>query len=159
MNHEESLREHLRDLLRKGNAHIDFEGAIADLPVTLRGAKHPSVPHTPWRLVEHMRIAQWDILQFCLDPNHVSPQFPQGYWPEGDAPPTPDAWDRTVEAFRSDLNAMIALATDPQTDLFARLPHGDGQTILREALLVADHNAYHLGQLVVVRRLLGDWKD
>jgi uncharacterized damage-inducible protein DinB len=159
MNHEDSLREHLRDLLSKGNAHIDFEGAIANLPVELRGARHPSVPHTPWRLVEHMRIAQWDILQFCLDPNHVSPKFPEGYWPEGDAPPTLEAWDRAVEAFQADLNAMIALATDPETDLFARLPHGDGQTILREALLVADHNAYHLGQLVVVRRLLGAWED
>ena len=159
MSHDESLREHLRGLLTQRNAHIDFDGAIAGLPVELRGAGHPSVPHTPWRLVEHLRIAQRDILRFCLDPNHVSPEFPRGYWPEGDAPPDPGAWDRSVEAFRADLKAMVDLATDPKTDLFAPLPHGDGQTILREALLVADHNAYHLGQLVVVRRLLGAWDD
>jgi hypothetical protein len=159
MNHDESLREHLRNLLTKKQAHIDFEGAIADLPAELRGARHPSVPHTPWRLVEHLRIAQWDILQFCLDPNHVSPEFPEGYWPQGDAPPDPGAWDRSVERFRADLKAMIDLATDLGTDLFTPLPHGDGQTILREALLVADHNAYHIGQLVVVRRLLGAWDE
>ena len=159
MTHDESLRNHLRDLLSKKQAHVDFEGAIAGLPAELRGARHPAVPHTPWRLVEHLRIAQWDILQFCLGPDHVSPEFPEGYWPEGDAPPDPGAWDRSVEGFRADLGAMITLATDPETDLCAPLPRGDGQTILREALLVADHNAYHIGQLVVVRRLLGAWDD
>jgi DinB superfamily len=158
MNHDDSLREHLRDLLTKENAHVMFDRAIADLPVEARGASHPSVPHTPWQLLEHMRIAQWDILQFCLDPAHVSPEWPRGYWPETDAPPDPDAWDRGVEAFRADLQAMIALVSDSETDLFARLPHGQGQTVLREALLVADHNAYHIGQLIVVRRLLGAWE-
>ena len=159
MNHDASLREHLRELLTKANAHVDFDRAIADLPVEARGARHPSVPHTPWRLVEHLRIAQWDILQFCLDPDHVSPEYPEGYWPEGDAPPDADAWDRSVDGFQTDLTAMVDLATNPATDLFAPLPHGDGQTVLREALLVADHNAYHVGQLVVVRRLLGSWDE
>ncbi len=106
-----------------------------------------------------MRIAQWDILQFCIDPGHVSPKWPEGYWPEGDAPPDPGAWDRTIAGFLADRQAMLDLVTNPETDLFARLPHGDGQTVLREALLVADHNAYHLGQLVAVRRLLGVWED
>ena len=106
-----------------------------------------------------MRIAQWDILRFSVDPAHVSPEFPDGYWPEGDAPPDPSAWDRSVEAFRADLRAMMDLVLDPKTDLFAPIPHGQGQTILREALLVADHNAYHLGQLVTVRRLLGAWPE
>ena len=159
MTHDESLREHLRNLLTKKQAHVDFEGAIAGLPAGLRGAKHPSVPHTPWRLVEHLRIAQRDILQFCVDPDHVSPEFPEGYWPEGDAPPDPGAWGRSVDGFRADLEAMVALVTDPRTDLFTPIPHGDGQTVLREALLVADHNAYHVGQLIVVRRLLGAWDD
>jgi hypothetical protein len=153
------LREHLVSLLRGGSAHLDFESATADLPENLRGARPSGLPHTPWRLVEHMRIAQWDILKFSIDPHHVSPEFPDGYWPIGDAPPDPSAWDQTIAAFRADLEAMQRLVADPATDLFAPIPGGQGQTILREALLVADHNAYHLGQLVVVRRLLGAWHD
>ena len=159
MSHDQQLREHLLELLDGGHAHLDFEAAVADLPVEARGARPPGLPHTPWRLVEHMRIALWDILQFCRDPGHVSPEFPSGYWPEGDAPPDPGAWDRSVDSFRADLKAMRDLVANPATDLFASIPHGQGQTILREALLAADHNAYHLGQLVTVRRLLGAWHD
>jgi hypothetical protein len=159
MGSETSLREHLLELLGGGHAHLDFEKAIAGLPVALQGAKPPGLPHTPWRLLEHMRIAQWDILRFSLDAEHISPEFPDGYWPEGDAPPDSDAWERSVAAFRADLRAMMDLVSNPETDLFKSIPHGQGQTILREALLVADHNAYHLGQLVVVRRLLGAWRD
>src|SRR5262249_5999601 len=155
---QSGLREHLLDLLGGGHAHVDFERAIADLPPALRGARPPGLPHTPWRLLEHMRIAQWDILRFSVDPGHISPAFPDGYWPEGDAPPEPAAWDRTVAEFRADLRSMMDLVADPKTDLLAPIPHGQGQTILREALLVADHNAYHLGQVVTVRRLLGAWK-
>ena len=151
------LRDHLLDLLGGGHAHLDFDRAIAGLPAELRGARPPGLPHTPWRLVEHMRIAQWDILRFSVDPHHVSPAFPDGYWPKGDAPPGPSAWDASVAAFRADLQAMLDLVADPATDLFAPLPHGEGQTVLREALLVADHNSYHLGQLLVVRRALGAW--
>jgi DinB superfamily len=153
-----ALREHVLYLLRGGGAHLDFEKAVAGLPPELRGAKAPGVPHTPWRLVEHLRLAQWDILEFSRNPKHVSPEFPRGYWPAGDAPTSAAAWDRSLDAFRADLRAMQALVADPATDLFARIPHGDGQTVLREALLVADHNAYHLGQLVVVRRALGAWE-
>ncbi len=159
MSHDEALRDSLKDLILKGNAHIDFEHAIADLPGELRDARHPSVPHTAWQLVEHMRIAQWDILKFCVDPAHVSPEFPDGYWPETDAPPDPGAWDRTIAGFLADRQAMIDLVMDPAIDLYSRLSHGDGQTVLREALLVADHNAYHLGQLLIVRRLIGAWSD
>ncbi len=157
MGSDKALREELRDLISQGNAHIEFERAVADLPAGLRGARHPSVPHSAWQLVEHMRIAQWDILRFCVDPGHVSPEFPDGYWPESEAPPDPGAWDRTIAGFLADRRAMIDLVMDPATDLYSRLPHGDGQTILREALLVADHNAYHLGQLLIVRRLVGGW--
>jgi DinB superfamily len=156
---DQALREHLLYLLRGGGGHLDFDAAVADLPVALRGTKPAGVPHSPWRLVEHMRIAQWDILEFCRNPKHVSPAFPEGYWPQGDAPPSPTAWDQSIEAFRADLQAMQNLVAEPSTDLFARIPHGEGQTILREALLVADHNAYHLGQLVIVRRALGAWQD
>ena len=154
-----ALREHLLYLLRGGGAHLDFEKAIADLSPGLRGAKPAGQPHTPWRLLEHLRIAQGDILRFCLSPDHVSPSFPEGYWPEGDGPPDDAAWDRAANAFRADLRAVQELVADPATDLLAPLPHGQGQTILREALLVADHNAYHLGQLVLVRRLLGAWPE
>jgi hypothetical protein len=156
---DQALRDHLIELLSGGHAHLEFEAAIAGLPVPLRGARPPGLPHTPWRLLEHMRIAQWDILRFCIDPAHVSPEFPAGYWPDGDAPPDTAAWDRSVEAFRADLQAMKDLVADPRRDLFATIPHGQGQTILREALLVADHNSYHLGQLVTIRRLLGCWPD
>src|SRR5271166_6093635 len=158
MKNDQALREHLLGLLKGGHAHLDFEKASVGIPVNLRGAKPLSLPFTPWRLIEHMRIAQWDILQFSVDPHHSSPEFPDGYWPQDDAPPDPGAWDRSLAAFHADLDAMIALVADLNTDLFTPLAHGQGQTILREALLVADHNAYHLGQLVVVRRLLGAWE-
>jgi len=157
MNQDQTLREHLLYLLRGGGAHLAFDAAVADLPAELRGARIAGGPHTPWRLVEHMRIAQWDILEFSRNAKHVSPPFPDGYWPAGDAPPNPAAWERCLAAFRADLQAMQDLVANPSTDLFARIPHGDGQTVLREALLVADHNAYHLGQLVMLRRALGAW--
>ena len=159
MDTDKALREHLLYLLRGGGAHLHFEAAIADLPAELRGIKPAGLPHSPWRLLEHLRICQWDILEFSRNPKHVSPKFPDGYWPQGDAPANADAWERSVAGFRADLRAMQDLVADPATDLFAPIPHGQGQTILREALLVADHNAYHLGQLVVLRRLLGAWED
>ena len=157
MNQTDALRRHLVDLMEGGGAHLGFAAAVADLLEKLRGKRPPGVPHSPWRLVEHMRIAQWDILEFSRNPRHVSPKFPDGYWPVGDALPTPAAWDETIAAFQADLQAMCDLVADPATDLFAPIPHGDGQAILREALLVADHNAYHIGQLIVVRRALGAW--
>ncbi len=156
---DKALREHILYLLKGGGAHLNFEQAIADLPEDLRGTKVDGVSHTPWRLLEHLRLCQWDILEFSRNSEHVSLEFPDGYWPVGDAPPDAESWDRSVVAFRADLQAMIDLVADPDTDLYARIPHGDGQTILREALLVADHNAYHLGQLVFLRRCLGAWKD
>ncbi len=154
-----SLREHVLYLLRGKGAHVDFDRAVADLAPSLRGVKPANVPHSPWRIVEHLRIAQWDILEFSRNPRHVSPAFPAGYWPATDAPPDAAAWDRSIESFRADLRAMEELVANESTDLFAPLPWGQGQTVLREALLVADHNAYHLGQLVVVRRALGAWPD
>jgi DinB superfamily len=154
-----ALRKHLLYLLRGGGAHIDFDSAIAGLPAKLRGASPPGSPHTPWRLLEHMRIAQWDILEFSRNPRHVSPDFPSGYWPKKDAPPDAAAWANSVKSFRRDLKEMQTLISSPKTDLFAAIPHGDGQTILREALLVVDHNAYHLGELVLLRRLLGAWPE
>ena len=158
MEKDQKLREHVLYLLRGGGAHLDFEKAIARLPAELRGAKPAGMPHSPWRLLEHLRICQWDILEYSRNPRHVSPDFPAGYWPETDAPPSEEAWNQSIAAFRVDLEAMQDLVSDPTTDLMAQLPHGEpGHTILREALLVCDHNAYHLGQLVIVRRALGAW--
>jgi hypothetical protein len=153
------LREHLLYLLRGGGAHVDFDHAIADLPKSLRGARPPRIPHTPWRLLEHMRIAQWDILEFSRNPRHVSPAFPDGYWPKEDGPPSDSAWEQSIAGFQAHLKAMQDLIAAPGTVLLAPIPHGDVQTILREALLVADHNAYHLGQFIVVRRALGAWPE
>ena len=154
---DDALREHVLYLLHGRGAHLDFESIVDAMPRDLQGVRPPGLPHTPWQILEHLRIAQRDILEFSRNAEHRSPEFPDGYWPDSDAPPDDDAWDRSVEAFRADLSAMQDLVKDPETDLLARIPHGDGQTILREALLVADHNAYHLGQLVLVRRLLGSW--
>ncbi len=153
-----ALREQLVALMQGGNAHVTFKDAVADFPAGLRGRKAPGLPHTAWQLLEHMRIAQWDILEFSRSAKHVSPEFPDDYWPKTEAPPGETAWDDSVAAFEKDLRAMVRLVKNPDTDLYARIPHGEGQTILREALLVADHNAYHLGQLVLVRKALGAWK-
>jgi hypothetical protein len=152
------LRKHLAELLRGGHAHADFDAAVGGLPAKLRGVKPPGQPFTLWRLLEHMRIAQADILEFSRDAKHVSPDWPEGYWPAADAPSDAAAWDTSVASFGRDLAQMQALVMDPKSDLLARIPHGTGQTLLREALLMADHNAYHLGQFVLLRRLLGAWK-
>ncbi len=158
MAESDPLRQHLLDLLRGRNAHADFDAAVADLPSRLRGLKPPGVPYTAWQLLEHMRIAQSDILEFSRDGKHKSPPWPEGYWPKTEAPPNAASWNNSLRSFRADLKAMAKLVADKKTDLFAKIPHGTGQTILREALLVADHNSYHLGQLVLLRRLLGTWK-
>ena len=152
------LRRQLLDLLLGENAHVNFDKAVAGLPAKLRGTKPAGVAHSAWELVEHLRIAQQDILEFSRNPRHVSPPWPTGYWPKTSAPPSASAWARSLRGFRADLNAMAKLVANPKSDLFAPIPHGDGQTILREALLVADHNSHHIGQLIVLRRLLGAWK-
>jgi hypothetical protein len=158
MREQQSLPKHLVELLNGGHAHVDFDSAVKDWPAILQGKKPEGAAHSPWEVLEHMRLAQWDILEFTRDPKHVSPEFPAGYWPKTQAPTDSKAWNKSVAAFRSDLKAMIEIVESKSTDFFAPLPHGDGQTILREALLVADHNAYHLGELLLLRRLLGAWK-
>lgn len=157
MPNDEALRQHLLNLLRGGNAHADFDTVFKDLPAELRGKRPKGVEHSPWEVLEHLRIAQWDILEFSRNPNHISPEFPSGYWPRTPAPPDEKAWDKSIRSFRKDLKALCDLVADESTDLFAKIPHGDGQTILREALVTADHNAYHLGEAVLLRRLLGAW--
>ncbi|HKW87169.1 MAG TPA: DinB family protein [Candidatus Acidoferrales bacterium] len=156
-NSDQALREHLADLLEKGNAHAHWRDVLNGIPEAVRGAKPPRAPHTAWELLEHMRIAQWDILEFSRNPKHVSPEFPKGYWPATEMPPSVTAWETSVKGFERDLIEMKELVSNSKMDLFARIPRGDGQTLLREALVLADHNAYHLGQIVQLRRMLGAW--
>jgi hypothetical protein len=156
---DKALREQVIYLLEGGGAHAKFEEVVAGIPPKLLGQKPSGLPHSLWMLLEHLRIAQGDILEFSRNAKHVSPGWPEGYWPKTNAPPSSAAWNTSVKKFRRDLKAMQELVKDPKTDLFARIPWGDGQTVLREALLVADHNAYHLGQMLDVRRLLGAWPE
>lgn len=158
MRNDKSLREHLLYLIQGDGAHVDFEAAVKDLPVSFRGKRPKGAAHSPWEVLEHLRITQWDILEFTRNANHTSPEFPDGYWPGTQAPPNEEDWDKSADAFRADFKAITGLVANESTDLFAQFPHGDGQTVLRKVLLVADHNAYHLGELVLLRRLLGAWK-
>ena len=148
------LRQHLINLLTKGEAHVDLAGTIKKFPRKLRGRKPEGSPHTPWQLLEHIRIAQRDILEFSRNARHKSPKWPDEYWPRTATPPNDSAWGKSVQQILADLKALCALVRDPKRDLLAKIPHGDGQTLLREALLVADHNSYHLGELVMLRRIL-----
>lgn len=152
-----ALRQQLVDNLRSSNAHADFARSVRDFPAETRGKRPKGAPHSPWEVLEHMRIAQRDILDFSRNSNHVSPSWPEGYWPAKPEPPDDKAWDRSVHQFCQDLQEMCTLVADESSDLFRKFQHGDGQTLLREALLLADHNAYHLGQLVLLRRTLGAW--
>jgi hypothetical protein len=157
MKKQKTLQEHLVELLKGGQAHVNFESALKDWPAKLRGKRPTGAVHSPWEVLEHMRIAQWDILEFTRNPKHVSPVFPAGYWPNSPAPPNKNAWEKSVKTFGAELNAMIQMVESKSTDFYAPILHGDGQTVLREMLVLADHNAYHLGELVLLRRLLGAW--
>jgi hypothetical protein len=152
-----ALREQLAYLLKGGGAHVHFMDALEGFPEAKRGTYAQGLPHTGWQLLEHARMAQRDILEFSRKAQHVSPEFPEGYWPKTPAPQTDEEWNDSMFAFRRDLREMIRLVENPRTDLHAPIPHGGGKTLLREALVLADHNAYHLGQLVDLRRALGSW--
>src|SRR5215471_16388266 len=157
MKNQESLREHLLNLLSGESAHASFEGAVQNIPATVRGKRPKGAAHSPWEVLEHLRITQRDILEFIRDPKYVSPDFPAGYWPSAQAPTDDKAWDKSVTAFRADLKIIAELTAKESVDLLAPLEHAPDKTILREVLLVADHNAYHLGELVLLRRILGTW--
>jgi hypothetical protein len=152
---DQLLRDHLLFLLKGGGAHISFDDAMGNWTLQLAGVKVANFPHTAWMLLEHMRLGQWDILEFSRNSKHVSPPWPEGYWPKSEMPPDEKAWTASIAAFKKDLRTLERLVSDRRVDLYARIPWGDGQTILREALLVADHNAYHLGQLVMLRKSIG----
>ncbi len=157
MKNDKALRSHLVDLLTGENAHASFEKAAGNVPDAARGKRPKGGEHSPWEVLEHLRIAQWDILEFTRNPKHVSPEFPSGYWPQSPEPPDAKAWDKSVAAFKKDLKAMADLVADESVDLYKPLSHGSGQTVLREALVLADHNAYHIGEMILLRRVLGAW--
>ncbi len=157
MSDDKMLREQLAKIIDWNEAHADFHAAVDDFPAKLRGRVPDGFPHSAWQLLEHIRLALWDILEFSRDARHKSPKWPEGYWPKAKAPASAEAWDKSVKAVGQHLDAMRKLVSDPSRDLFAPLPHGTGQTLLRQALLVGDHNAYHIGQLVLVRRALEAW--
>jgi len=159
MSNDRALRDHLVKLLQGSDAHASFGKAVEDFPAELRGKTPKGAEHSAFQLLEHLRIAQQDILDFSTNPNYKEKEWPKDYWPANAEPPDPKAWDRSIYAYCEDLKAMCALIEEEGTDLYAKIPHGNGQTILREALLVADHNAYHVGQLVLLRRLLGAWSE
>jgi DinB superfamily len=152
MDDQSALRHHLLEILGGGSAHIDIESAISDFPLDRINERPGGSPHSAWELLEHLRLAQWDILEFSRDAAHISPDFPEGYWPKKEG--TPEEWERSVKQILDDLRSTRDLVADEKTDLFRKIPHGEGQTILREALLIADHNAYHLGQIMLIKKML-----
>lgn len=157
MTENDALRTHLARLLEWQDAHASFDSAVQGVPPEVRGVRPAGLPYSAWELLEHLRFTQWDILEFCRNPAYQEPRWPDDYWPDSPAPPRPEAWDESVAAFHADREALRQLAADTSVDLFATIPHGSGQTYLRELLLVVDHNAYHVGQIVAVRKLLGVW--
>ena len=158
-NLDQAVRKQVIETLKGGGAHATFDDAVDGLPAKVQGQTPKGLPHSAWMLLEHLRIAQADILDFCVNPKYLAPKWPEGYWPKTPGAPNKRAWDKSVADFRKDLKAMQDLVKNPKTDLPAKIPWGEGQTILREALLVADHNAYHVAQIIDIRRLLGVWKE
>jgi|SRR5205085_3719312 len=155
---DSSLRKHVLELLEGGHAHASFDTVVKDFPAEMRGKVPQNLPHSAWMLLEHLRLAQWDILDFSINPQYKTMKWPDDYWPKTPAPPNASAWEKSVKSFRDDLSAVKKLVSDPKNYLFKKIPWGEGQTILREALLVSNHNSHHLGQLIDVRRTLGIWK-
>ena len=156
MSHQ-ALRNHLKDLLTWSSAHVDLERAVKNVPPHMRGTQPRDAPYSLWQLLEHIRLAQYDILNFCRNPNYASPNWPDDFWPADPAPPTREHWQQSIDAIKRDRQELIDLIEDPQTDPFDPIPHGEGQTYFREAVLTADHTAYHVGQLVLIRRMMQIW--
>lgn len=159
MNSDKVARDQLLALLRGGNAHMPYDQAVADFPMNKVNTKPPNVPYTPWHLLEHIRLSQWDILEFIRNPQHVSPPWPDGYWSDRDAHADKAAWQKTIASFQADLKALRDIVQDPSTDLYAPIPHAKDYTIFREILVVSDHNAYHIGEFAILRQVMGTWPE
>jgi hypothetical protein len=153
------MRDHLLNLLSGKGAHLTFDEAVSDFPPAFINVRPPNLPYSCWHLVEHMRIAQWDILEFVRNPEHVSPEWPAGYWPAREQHADKETWNRTIEQFQADLEAVKDLVRDPDADFFAELSHAPGYTLFREVLLVADHNAFHTGELAILRQVMSIWPE
>lgn len=157
MGSDKQVRDQLLALLQGGDAHMTFDEAVANFPRDRVNTKLPHVPYTPWHLLEHLRIAQWDILEFIRNPRYVSPPWPEGYWPAAEAQADEAAWEKTLASYRADLQSLEEIVADPSVNLYTPIPHANGQNILREILLVADHNAYHLGEFAALRQVMEAW--
>ncbi len=151
------VRQQLLALLRGGNAHMGLDQAVADFPPEAFNRRPPNTPYTPWQILEHIRITQWDILEFIRNPEHELPDWPEGYWPSPEINADQEQWGQTLASFRADLRALQEIVADPETDLYAPMPQGERYTILREILVVSDHNAYHIGEFAVLRQVMGTW--
>lgn len=158
MNTDKQLRDQLVQMIAGEHAHVSLDNALKGIPQKATGIRPDRVPYSVWQLAEHIRITQWDIVKFSSDPEHISPPWPVGYWPEKEAPEDPQAWKQCLASIRKDREMMIEMILDPETDIMKPFPYGDGQNLLREALLIIDHTSYHTGEIIVVRRLLGIWK-
>jgi DinB superfamily len=157
MDSDTVVREQLRELLEGGDAHMTFDEAVANFPRDHMNTKAPNVPYTPWHLLEHIRLAQWDIIEFIRNPHYVSPPWPEGFWPAENVQADDVAWEKTIASYRAGLQSLLEMVADPTVNLYAPIPHGDGQSILREILVVSDHNAYHIGEFATLRQVMGIW--
>lgn len=157
MSHDEPLRQHLRDLLTWENAHAGYDAVVKNVPRDKRGIVPPGQVHSIWQHVEHMRLTQWDILDFSANPAYIGLGSVEAHWPKTEAPSDDAAWDASLDGFRRDRDTVLKMIGDPSVDLFERIPHGTGQTFLREVLTIADHTSYHVSQVVLARRALGIW--
>ena len=155
---DRALRDHLLELLRGGSAHADLATVVDDFPVELAGIRPKNVPYSPWQLLEHIRSTVSDLLSFSTDPKYTAPSWPDAYWPAKEPAPKPGEWENSVKALKADLTAFEGIVRDSKSNLYAKIPWGEGQTLLREVLLASDHTSYHLGELVLIRRELGAWK-
>lgn len=157
MTSDQVVRQQLLALLNGGNAHMTFEQAVADFPDEHFNTRPLNIPYTPWHILEHLRIAQWDILDFIRNPDYITPEWPKEYWPDSEATAHQEQWDKTINSFLENLQSLRDIVSDPETDLYGPIPHAPDYNIFREMLVVSDHNAYHIGEFAILRQVMSTW--